>query len=704
MQYRFENIPALKLCSAVLLALLPAVPGSCYAQDSMNAAPVVPVLQTRVIRPSNAPSIPAQSPFLTQIKVQPNLGPVNTGPGIVYTCNANIDAATCNYLNTTVAGYYNATFTNANANIYIQYGSTGLGQSVQYFNYVTYNQYVTALNGNPNKSAIQTSAQSALSTYDAPHYGSNYVEVTSALGTSLGFAGMTGIQTNMSACAIGSANCYNAIITITNDPGITLYYDNLGGTEPAGAYDFYAVAEHETDEVLGTSSCISTQSTSLSNACDGSAPAGSGTPSAVDLFRYSSAGSLVLNSSLSTNPGAYFSYDGGSTNGAKGVGGSPKFYNTLSNGDDYADYVASSPNCATNQAIQDGTGCPGADAAITILNDGNSEINILTAIGYRVPAGGSACTNPNPNPNPNPASFANPGDFNGDCKSDLLWRNTSTGQVYEWMMNGTTFSSTGSPGNPTADWVIQGAGDFNGDGMADLLWRNSTTGQVYVWQMNGSALVSSGSLGYVSADWSIAGIGDFNGDGKADILWWNGTTGQVYLWLMNGTAMNGGGSISYVSGGWSIKGIGDFNGDGKADILWRNSTTGQVYIWLMNGTTISSQGTPGSPTADWVIQGVGDFDKDGKSDLLWRNSMTGQVYLWLMNGTALASGPSVSYVSTDWVIQDIGDYDGDGKADILWRNGTTGQVYIWLMNGAAISSQGSPATPTSSWQIQTVAP
>ena len=34
------------------------------------------------------------------------------------------------------------------------------------------------------------------------------------------------------------------------------------------------------------------------------------------------------------------------------------------------------------------------------------------------------CTTPNPNPNPNPASFAAVGDFNGDCKSDILWRNT----------------------------------------------------------------------------------------------------------------------------------------------------------------------------------------------------------------------------------------------------------------------------------------
>ncbi len=321
---------------------------------------------------------------------------------------------------------------------------------------------------------------------------------------------------------------------------------------------------------------------------------------------------------------------------------------------------------------------------------GTASVAVSQAIG--------TCTTSNPNPNPNPVSFAAVGDFNGDCRSDILWRNNSTQQVYEWLMNGTTFTGSGSPGSLTSGWVIQNVGDFNADGEADILWRNSTTGEVVIWLMNGTTMTSSTSLGNVSSDWSIAGVGDFNGDGYADILWQN-TSGELYLWLMNGTTIAGGGRISNVSSGWNVAGIGDFNGDGDADILWRNSTTGQVYVWLMNGTTIASMGSPGTPSSDWSIAGVGDFDGNGTSDILWRNSTTGQAYIWFMNGTTFPSSGSIAFVTSDWSIQGVGDYDGSGRAGILWRNSTSGQVYVWLMNGTTLTSTGSPGTPVAAWQI-----
>ncbi|MGB8014085.1 MAG: Ig-like domain repeat protein [Terriglobales bacterium] len=369
------------------LLLGAAAPGYAEKVSFDGVRTTTPVKQTRIMRPSSVASADRlRKPLKRRAARGRTAKPMISGGVLTYTCDPTVAASTCDYLNTTIAADYNNTFANANANIYITYGTTGLGQSDQYLNIVSYADYVAALTSNTNQSPVQVAALSALNSYDASPYGSGDVNVTAALGTALGFTGMTGIAPGNSSCTLGSPGCYNAIVTITNDPGTPLYYDNLGGTEPSDAYDFYSVVEHETDEVLGTSSCIYSTGGGLVDGC------GSGVPSAVDLFRYSGAGDLILDSSLSTTPGAYFSYNGGTTNGANGAGGSPKFYNTLDNGDDYADFVSSSPDCGTNIAIQDAEGCPGEDAGLSILNDGGGEINILNAVGYSLPAAAAQIT------------------------------------------------------------------------------------------------------------------------------------------------------------------------------------------------------------------------------------------------------------------------------------------------------------------------
>src|SRR5947199_6875969 len=76
--------------------------------------------------------------------------------------------------------------------------------------------------------------------------------------------------------------------------------------------------------------------------------------------------------------------------------------------------------------------------------------------------------------------------------------------------------------------------DFNGSGTSDILWRNSSTGQNVLWLMNGATVASAPALSKVTnRNWIIAGAGDFNGDGKADILWHNQSTGQSQIWFMN---------------------------------------------------------------------------------------------------------------------------------------------------------------------------
>jgi ELWxxDGT repeat protein len=146
-------------------------------------------------------------------------------------------------------------------------------------------------------------------------------------------------------------------------------------------------------------------------------------------------------------------------------------------------------------------------------------------------------------------------DFNGDSKSDILWRNND-GSVALWQMNGST-STPGSIGKLTADWTIAGTGDFNGDKNADILLSN-TDSRVTIWQMNGSTVTAAKTIGTLTTGWSIAGIGDFNGDESSDLLFQN-TNGTVATWQVNNSAVTKTTTIGTLGAGWSIAGIGDFN-------------------------------------------------------------------------------------------------------------------------------------------------
>ena len=80
-------------------------------------------------------------------------------------------------------------------------------------------------------------------------------------------------------------------------------------------------------------------------------------------------------------------------------------------------------------------------------------------------------------------------DFNGDGRSDILWRHDD-GRVAEWQMDGTTIvRNEVLRENPGTVWKIAEVGDFNGDGQSDILWRHDD-GRVAEWQMDGTMTCS----------------------------------------------------------------------------------------------------------------------------------------------------------------------------------------------------------------------
>jgi hypothetical protein len=73
-------------------------------------------------------------------------------------------------------------------------------------------------------------------------------------------------------------------------------------------------------------------------------------------------------------------------------------------------------------------------------------------------------------------------------------------------MNGAALSGGGAVFATITDpnWSVAGVGDVDGDGKSDILWRNNTTGENVIYLMNGAAISSSAAINPLQgSDWSI---------------------------------------------------------------------------------------------------------------------------------------------------------------------------------------------------------
>ncbi len=246
------------------------------------------------------------------------------------------------------------------------------------------------------------------------------------------------------------------------------------------------------------------------------------------------------------------------------------------------------------------------------------------------------------------------GDLNHDGRVDLLLDDLASSDHLAWFMARERQADAAalSPAADGPDWKLSAVDDFDTGGSTpaffrdDLVLRNTATGELQFWLMNGASRTSVAALTGApppALEWQLTAAADFNQDGQADLLWRNAATQKLMVWTMNGTAYTGTITPSpdqAVDGNWGCVAALDVNRDGATDLLWYNSTTGKIVIWYMNASVVRVTGKfaepPNAGDNNWKVLAAGDYSRVAAPnldsvDLVWRNETSGKMVLWYMD-------------------------------------------------------------------------
>ncbi|MDP2801862.1 MAG: hypothetical protein Q8O26_08270 [Phreatobacter sp.] len=138
------------------------------------------------------------------------------------------------------------------------------------------------------------------------------------------------------------------------------------------------------------------------------------------------------------------------------------------------------------------------------------------------------------------------GDFNRDGASDVLVQNIADGTTYyRDVANSQWGFVSGAVGSP---WVARESADINGDGFADVVFRNTSTSDIWWVNMLGGSNSGWGVVANGLAGWDVRGSADVDNDGWRDVIVQNQSNGTTYFADMNAGAFGGWGTVSGALG------------------------------------------------------------------------------------------------------------------------------------------------------------
>lgn len=254
-------------------------------------------------------------------------------------------------------------------------------------------------------------------------------------------------------------------------------------------------------------------------------------------------------------------------------------------------------------------------------------------------------------------SVITPFDYDGDGRSDFVFRRPDSGQFIILRSSDNGIMRT-SFGLLTDDIPL--AGDYDGDGLTDIAIRRRGITQ-FITRNSESDSISRVYFGAQITDIPIEA--DFDGDGITDIAIRRPETGQWFIQYSSTQEII---RTTFGTETSDIPVVADYDGDGKADIAVRRPASG---TWIIRQSTDDSivRIYFGGEVDDIPVPA--DYDGDGKADLAVRRPNTG---FWFIRNSTDDSIDRAFFGSESSDIPVVADYDGDGKADLAIRRASSG--------------------------------
>src|SRR5262249_46426678 len=145
-------------------------------------------------------------------------------------------------------------------------------------------------------------------------------------------------------------------------------------------------------------------------------------------------------------------------------------------------------------------------------------------------------------------------------------------QIYNLGANSTLAAH--ALGQVGSDWGFVTLGNFILDDPSDMLLRNSTSGEFRTYDVVDNNVIDSTSLGTVGLNWQVMGFGifaPFGGFGETDMMLRNANTGDLQVYDIFDNQIVDSAPIGAVGLEWQFSGIGNFGSNGTSDMLLRNS-------------------------------------------------------------------------------------------------------------------------------------